>query len=239
MTALQLVSLPLDLRKLRQWAAWRGLGMDEGKQLHHLLTETFGKGAMHPFRLMVAPGANGGTLYAYTKSEPATLRRKARESGLPDALSVCALANLADKAMPEVWTVGRCLAFDVRTRPVRRLQRAAGVFPKGAEVDAFLAEAIRRFPDGPPAEGRLDRETVYRQWLADRLEASARVVQVRIARLRRCTVERGGRKMDGPEVTFHGELVVADAKAFAARLATGVGRHTAFGYGMLLLRPVD
>jgi CRISPR system Cascade subunit CasE len=39
------------------------------------------------------------------------------------------------------------------------------------------------------------------------------------------------------DVTFEGELQVADAAAFAALLARGVGRHRAFGFGMLLLRP--
>jgi len=32
-------------------------------------------------------------------------------------------------------------------------------------------------------------------------------------------------------------LTVTDGEAFARLLAKGVGRHTAYGYGMLLLRP--
>jgi CRISPR system Cascade subunit CasE len=36
---------------------------------------------------------------------------------------------------------------------------------------------------------------------------------------------------------LRGELTVADPDAFSALLARGVGRHRAFGYGMLLLRP--
>ena len=237
MSSLHLISMPLGLKDLRQWAARRGLGIDEGKVLHHLLTETFGKGSLHPFRLMVAPRARRGTLYAYTRSSAAALRRTAHETALPDALSVCDPESLAAKAMPEGWKEGRRLAFDVRARPVRRLRRAAGVFPKGAEVDAFLVAAIRSFPDGPPAEGRVDREAVYGQWLAERFSTAAKVVQSRISRLERRTLERDGRNIDGPDVTFHGELVITDGAAFAERLATGVGRHTAFGYGMLMLRP--
>jgi CRISPR system Cascade subunit CasE len=38
-------------------------------------------------------------------------------------------------------------------------------------------------------------------------------------------------------VTFHGELVIKNPELFAERLAKGVGRHAAYGYGMLLLRP--
>ena len=237
MNRLHLISLPLDLKIFRQWAARRDLGTDEGRALHHLLGETFGKGALQPFRLMIAPGASAGSLYAYTLSDQASLRQTARESALPDALAVCDPARLAVKTMPESWTRGRRLAFDLRTRPVRRLLKPAGKFAKGAEVDAFLSEVLRRFPDGPPAQGGTDRETVYRNWLAKRLESAAMLNQVRVARLERSIVQRGSKSLEGPDVTFHGELVITDATAFAKTLAAGVGRHTAYGYGMLLLRP--
>lgn len=237
MNPLHLISLPLDLKIFRQWAARRGLGTDEGRALHHLLGETFGKGALQPFRLMIAPGASAGSLYAYTMSDQASLRQTARESALPDALAVCDPARLAVKTMPESWTKGRRLAFDLRTRPVKRLFKPAGVFPKGAEVDAFLAEALRRFPEGRPENHGIEREKVYRQWLAERLQAAATVKQARIVRLQRKAVQRGGKRLEGPDVTFHGELIIANETKFAEILVNGVGRHTAYGYGMLLLRP--
>ena len=148
MSSLHLVSLPLDLKDLRQWAARRDLGIDEGKVLHHLLTETFGKGALHPFRLMVVPRAGHGILYAYTKFDAAALQQTAHETGLPDALSVCDPASLATKAMPEGWNEGRRLAFDVRTRPVRRLRRTAGVFPRVLKWTRFWWRRYADFPMG-------------------------------------------------------------------------------------------
>ena len=237
MTRLHLISLPLELRPFRQWAAARKIGTDEGRALHHLLGETFGKGALQPFRLMVAPGAYSGTLYAYTLSDQDSLQQTARETGLPDALDVCNPDRLSIKTMPKCWSEGRRLAFDLRARPVRRLLKPAGKFAKGAEMDAFLLEALRRFPGGPPADGGIEREAVYRDWLAERLTGAARLKQVRIARLERSTVQRGDKSPEGPDATFHGELVITDATAFAKTLAAGVGRHTAYGYGMLLLRP--
>ena len=237
MTRLHLISLPLELRPFRQWAGARQFGTDEGRALHHLLGETFGKGALQPFRLMVAPGARCGTLYAYTLSDQDSLQQTALETGLPDALDVCDPGRLSIKTMPERWSEGRRLAFDLRTRPVRRLLKPAGKFAKGAEVDAFLLEVLRRFPDGPPVQGGIERETVYRDWLAERLTGAARLEQVRSARLERSIVQRGNKSLEGPDVTFHGELVITDATAFAKTLAAGVGRHTAYGYGMLLLRP--
>lgn len=237
MTALHLVSLPLELRSFRRWAAQRALIEDEGVALHHLLGESFGKSVLQPFRLMVAPGAAKATLYAYTASDQATLVQTAQEAGTPDALAVCDPGQLAVKTMPERWTSGRRLAFDLRARPVKRLLKPAGVFPKGAEVDAFLIEALRRHPDGAAAEGKIDRDAVYGQWLAERLGNAATVTQARLVRTGRDVAIRGGKRREGPDVTFHGELVVNDGDAFAERLAKGVGRHAAYGYGMLLLRP--
>ncbi len=237
MTALHLISLPLDLRSFRRWTAHRNLIVDEGAALHHLLGESFGKAALQPFRLMVAPGAANATLYAYTEMDQASLVQTAQETGTPDALAICDPTRLAAKAMPETWTKGRRLAFDLRARPVRRLIKPAGVFPKGAEVDAFLLEALRRHPDGPQPDDKIDRETVYGRWLAERLGDAAKVVQARLVSLERNAASRNGKKREGPDVTFHGELVIRDGDAFAARLAKGVGRHTAYGYGMLLLRP--
>jgi CRISPR system Cascade subunit CasE len=45
------------------------------------------------------------------------------------------------------------------------------------------------------------------------------------------------RRVEGPDATFSGLLVVKEPDNFVKLLAHGVGRHGAFGYGMLLLRP--
>lgn len=117
---------------MRRWAVVRGFGEDEGRALHHLLAETFGKGQLQPFRLMAAPGAARASLYAYARADAPALQQAARECALPDALAVCDVARLAAKTMPESWKEGRRLAFDLRARPTKRLSKAAGSFPKGA-----------------------------------------------------------------------------------------------------------
>ncbi|MGO9391819.1 type I-E CRISPR-associated protein Cas6/Cse3/CasE [Rhodoblastus sp.] len=237
MTEFQLISLPVELRSLRRWAAARGFSADEGRGLHHLLSETFGKGALQPFRLMALPGAASGVIYAYAQSDVTALKQVAQECALPDALAVCNLQELAGKTMPNAWREGRRLAFDLRTRPVKRLLKPAGVFPKGAEVDAFLVEALREPPEGNPEIDAVDRETVYRRWLVERLSDAARLELARMVSFERRAVLRGGQSREGPDVTWHGELTILDGGAFAERLAKGVGRHAAYGYGMLLLRP--
>ncbi len=238
MSALHLASLPLDLRVLRRWAAARGFAQDEGRALHHLLAETFGKGKLQPFRLMAAPGAARASIYAYAHADAPGLLQVARECALPDALAACDVARLATKSMPENWKTGRRLAFDLRVRPTRRLHKPAGSFPKGAEVDAYLVEAMRRFPVGrPPPEQRITREEVYLHWLGERLQDAARVDAARIVSFERRKALRGATEREGPDVVWHGELTVLDGSEFSARLASGVGRHAAYGFGMLLLRP--
>ena len=45
------------------------------------------------------------------------------------------------------------------------------------------------------------------------------------------------RHSEGPDAVMRGILTITDAAAFSNLLARGVGRHRAYGYGMLLLRP--
>ena len=58
-----------------------------------------------------------------------------------------------------------------------------------------------------------------------------------LQRFERTRVARLGRAPEGPDATFHGELEVGDPEAFVRILANGIGRHKAYGYGMLMLRP--
>ena len=46
---------------------------------------------------------------------------------------------------------------------------------------------------------------------------------------------RKGHASDGPDATLKGSLRITDPTAFAHLVARGVGRHRAFGFGMLLL----
>lgn len=241
MTALHMISLPVDLRELRRLAALRDHGADEGRALHHFLCEAFGKSVVQPFRLMAGRGgARVATLYGYSGHAEEDLRRAVAETAPPESGQVFGLGHLAVKTMPERWSAGRRLAFDVRVRPVRRLQRPIGTFTrKGAEVDAWLLEALHQWPEGPPEDAaqKVRRDEVYARWLAERLEGAAKIETARMARIEQAPALRNGRPSRGPDVTFHGELSVIDGAAFAERLRRGVGRHTAYGYGMLLLRP--
>lgn len=262
MSDLHLVRVPLDTTRLARWAGERGWTsrgprdfgrFDEGRALHHLVDESFGPGVFRPFRLLVPPRRAVGSLYAYTDRDVAGLRETAGQVAPPEHLDVLDLDRLAAKPMPAAWRAGQRLGFDVRVRPVRRrrapLSEAsapAGKDRKPFEVDAFLAEAVGRHPEdaeGMRAAGR-SREAVYLDWLAERLDPAAALDRAasRLARFRRLRVARDGapgKAPEGPDAVIHGTLTVNDPAAFADLLARGVGRHRAYGYGMLLLRPAD
>ena len=160
--------------------------------------------------------------------------------------------------MPDAFAAGRTLGFEVRACPIVRTRRGDGEGSR--ELDVFLHRAL-----AVPTEERVVREAVYREWLSAKLAAGgAEVVQARMHRLdqaplvrrrhppepgygtaapdgrpQRLQATRAGRRIMArrPDVTFRGALRVTDPDAFARLLARGVGRHRAFGYGMLLLRP--
>lgn len=240
---LHLVEVPLSLRSLHLWAGGRGIGagFDEGAALHHLLNETFGPSVLQPFRLMVAPRAQVGTIYAYAAADADSLRQQGQASLTPGHAEVIALDRLRSLPRPATaWAGGQRLGFDLRVRPVVRLASnlcgaddsgAPVSFRKGAEVDLFLAAVLR--------DRKTTREAAYLDWLAARLAPAAALdpSSSRLAGFRRSRVQRNGRRIEGPDAVVHGTLTITDPVAFAGLLARGVGRHRSYGYGMLLLRP--
>lgn len=138
--------------------------------------------------------------------------------------------------------------------------------PKAREVDAWLAKRLEDWRPTRPSEWSEDfdvfedRERVYTEWLDGELVAArpstggrenttrcAELVatedlgtgksrRARMVELRREPFFGGGARGERPNVVLEGTLRVTDADAFRALLARGVGRHRAFGFGMLLLR---
>ena len=251
MSHLFLIRIPLGINALARWAGERGwlsgrsVAFDEGRALHHLVDEAFGPGALRPFRLLVPPRSAEGNLYSYTSQDHEQLRAALRRFALPDHLAVLEEQRLASKMMPRQWSAGQRIGFDVRVRPVRRLRTdlvtARGRFRTGSELDAFLSEALHCHPGnlkGMIGSGR-SREAVYLDWLAERLAPGAEIDRqaTRLVRFHRTQVARGEHAHEGPDATLHGTLTVTQADAFGELVTRGVGRHRAFGYGMLLLRP--
>ena len=250
MNAFNLVCVPIDLKRLDRWADERArtrkrnahIRFDRGRTVHHLLTEVFGRQALKPFRLMVASGHLTANLYAYSNKDREELRDAAANFALPGHLEVLDSDRILTKSMPIKWREGQRLGFEVQAWPVRRVSRpfrtskGGLVGDKGkagsTELDAFLLEALRN------PETRLTRKEIYMGWLQEQLGAAADLDRVEsgLTRFQRVRVARGNTMVEGPQALFHGVLTVNDPRTFAGLLRRGVGRHRAYGYGMLLLR---
>jgi CRISPR system Cascade subunit CasE len=264
-SSLHLIHVPVCSSALGRWAAVRKYGLaawknasgqrgisrfDEGQALHHLLTELFGKRAIHPYRAFCAADRIHLEVYGYSSYDHQSLKQIARETGLPDALAVCDVDRILSRQMPRYWNVGRRVGFETRVRPVSRLEyklprRDNSTFKRGAEIDTFLVEAMRRFPNPTTSTNSMrqagrTREAVYTDWLAARLGSVAQLCPgVRMSSFSRSRVARTGNSPEGPDAILRGELVIRDPAEFAKVLAKGVGRHKAYGCGMLLLRPAQ
>ena len=245
-----MVVAPLDMRAFNRWAAERGFvrggAFDEGFALHVLLSSSFGKGVLQPFRLFSSPRRASATLYAYADEGDEALAGLAATVAPPDCLDVLDVGRMRSKSIPTAFAEGQRLGFDIRVRPVRRLNadtegKNGGVLRKGSEVDAFVIGPARE--DGCSLAGERSaprREAVYTRWLAERLDGVAMVDRgdCRLASFRRTRTVRGnGPGPEGPDAILHGELTVSNTDGFMERLRRGVGRHKAYGYRMLLLRP--
>lgn len=237
---LHMLRLDPDPLLFAQWAAREGLlpaDADPGYAWHAILRAAFGDLSPKPFRLVERPG-RPDYLVGYGPADASAMAGHAATFADPVVATAINLPSLAVKQMPGAFAAGTRLGFEVRVRPVIR-QDADGDRRRSRERDAFLA-AI----DGLPPETRVDREQVYRDWLGERLAAvggarveSAKAVSLRRSRVLRRGADRRLRRVDGPDVTIMGIVAVTEPEAFGNLLARGVGRHRAFGFGMLLLTP--
>ncbi len=233
--SLTLLQCHPDPRRLAAWATRFGLtagGDDLGYALHTLLAAAFGEAAPKPFRHF----GDARGLLAYTAHDADSLQLAA-QTAAPDVHAALGLERFATRSFPTDWAAGRRLGFELRVRPVLRTH-------EGRERDVFLAEIDKR---GVP-DAELSREAVYAEWMARELARgeAAKVDRAQLdgfkltASLRKGSAAAGRRpaqRVAGPDALFSGELTVRDPTGFAALLARGVGRHRAFGFGMLLLRP--
>jgi len=232
-----------DPQRLAAWAARHRLLDKEGDlgyALHALLCAAFGEQAPQPFRYLDAEQG----LLAYTRLNTTELAQRA---ALADSDAAAALGlgqtsrhgGMSVRPFPTQWAVGHALGFEVRVRPIIREGKT------GRERDAFLA-AIEKADDQ-----RLDRSQVYVQWLRDLLarQGGAELIEASMTRYQVLGVTRKSQKgsaddvrqsrlVSGPDAVLAGQMRVTDPQAFAQLLAQGIGRHRAFGFGLLLLRPV-
>ena len=235
--SLHLVHMRPKLNRLLPWAQHQGLVPDKGQgdlgyAFHAALRAALGDLAPQPFSYregqgLLAYSTQGGALKAAAALAPPEV---ADMLGLDESPYS---PGLLVRPFPVSWKQGQLFAFEVRVRPIVRAK-------DGRERDAFLS-AIERSPDG-----QLTREAVYVDWLKRQFAQAAQLQEVGMTAFLLSAVLRQGAKAEGgrpkrsvlgPDALFAGVLQIQDAQAFADLLTRGIGRHRAFGFGMLLLKP--
>lgn len=215
--------------------------VDLGYLVHCLLKEVFGEQAPQPFDIRDSSGRTL-ELLAYTQRDRDALRQHADAFADPERHDALDWDQFHQKPMPEAWPAPHELGFEVRVCPVVRAASDTQHYSQGSEVDAFLT----RCAESEEEESVPGREQVYREWLAEQLrrrggvellEARMQAFQLRKLTRRRQGSERKARVFTRPDARIQGRLRVRDADQFPELLQRGIGRHRAFGFGMLLLRP--
>jgi CRISPR system Cascade subunit CasE len=220
---------------------------DLGYAVHAALFASLGpERAPKPFALLpMLPGARQLRVLGYSLHSAADLL-----SAAPRAMADGALVHLDSKPLPEPaqWRVGQRLQFSVRARPTVRGHK---VSPDGKERDLEL-DAYHSEVSHTGIDAARSREEVYVAWLSKQFAnlGGAELADCRLEGWQLAPVyrkgapvlgsqqaRRGTRLMTLPEAEFSGALTVSDGAAFHALLGRGIGRHRAFGHGMLLVRP--
>ena len=237
--SLQMVRAQIESREFRRWMGEKRL-RDPDHAMHCLLMECFGDLAPKPFRTILPRDGSNGILYGYGRSDASVLRDSVAMCADPLQSRILPGDKLDTKSMPNFWQVGKQLGFETRVRPVVRRSRNAESRPE-KECDAFLWEALKH----PEGGMNRSREQVYTEWLSEQLDrrggARLEPEHTKLVSFQRIRAFRKAqpafRHTEGPDAVIRGILTITDAESFADLLAKGIGRHKAYGYGMLLLRP--
>lgn len=252
--SLQMVRLTLDPARLARLGKAVGLPPQEedlGYRVHMALAGLFGPGKIQPFRVLDGPG-RGVDVLGYTSYESKeAINDDASSFADPGLYDACDWQRLGVKPMPSSWQEGRVVGFEVRICPIVRPSKDIDRTPptnenaanlitlkKGAEVDAWVHHNCTVHGNDP-----LNREAVYRNWLSQRTSHALELRSMSLHAFRRIRLvrrsqgaKRTSKILERPDALVRGELEIRDADAFQKLLANGVGRHRAFGFGMMLLR---
>jgi CRISPR system Cascade subunit CasE len=239
--SLHLVSLRFDARRLYVEGRDRNLPLrdiDLGYLLHCHFMDLFGEMAPKPFSILNNESRDIQVL-GYSTASAEMLRDQARQFATPEKFSACDWERCVSKPVPTEWHPNQRIGFALRACPVQRMAGAGHTWRKGSEVDVFLVNCWKA---GTTVQ--VDREVVYAHWLEQQFNNlggaslwNARLVGFQRERLFRQTRAGLSRRVERPDGRFEGELIISDPVKFHALLRRGIGRHRAFGFGMLLLRP--
>lgn len=233
MSELHLARMVLEPSQLMAFARRQGLLRHEdeghGYVLHAWLAAMFGPLGPKPFRW----DDRRQELLGYCRQPASAFAEHAQLFAKLQDWAVLVPATLTSKPMPGSWRAGQRLQAEVRVCPVTRRD--------DGEKDVFL-RAVDQLGDDVPPRGEVYADWFRRQWgdcvVFERLDLLG---HSRVKLLRRGQVVEGGgraaKSLERPQAVFSAVLTIRDGATFGHLLQRGVGRHRAFGYGMVLLQP--
>ncbi len=249
---LNMVQTYFSIRSLMQLARLNKLPihfLDLGYIVHCKLRKLFGDLAPAPFRLMEDRHDHAKLrILGYSMATVEQLIEHANQFALPEAFQGFDPDTTMHKPMPETWKPGQLFSFEVLVCPIRRIKKQDPDNPDhkiSVEIDAFLAECINQ---GGFGKKYVDRQKVYNQWLKEQFQTirGATLIKSRLYGFRRMrhirlTKEknRKAKTIERPCALMVGQLKIQEPNQFNKMIKRGIGRHRAFGYGMLLLKPWD
>ena len=232
MTTLNLMQAKIDPVRLARWSVEQKIS-DLDRAAHCLVYGTFGAERVPKPFLMKAERTSPletGTVLAYTELEETELRELAKRNQKLAIESVMPPEGIRTTTIPDRWRPGTKFRFSVRIRPTQR----GKWMERQAERDIYLER-----------DGEMTRGELYCQWVAEIIEKQggagpeAETLAMNQFTIRRIRRQRTSGYTLGPDATISGALEVRDSERFSQLLATGIGRHRAYGYGMVLLQPMN
>jgi CRISPR system Cascade subunit CasE len=230
MNALHLIRLPVHPPRLLRFAMEHGIAQQDetlGYTLHAWLTALFGDQSPKPFRYLEPRNE----VLAYSRLDAASLLARAEEMGSLPALSALDAGGVVSKVMPTEWKTGKRLHLEALTCPVSR---------QGDEEKDIYLRALDQSGASAPTRAEVYQQWFIRQWQdvlhCDQVELLGMTARSRLLRRARNGKNRL-RTVERPQAWFGADVVILDPKRFAEMLARGIGRHRAFGFGMVLLSP--
>ena len=238
MTDLYMVRCSFDSPSLISWAREQaGIRAvnDFGYVVHAVFKAGFGEEAPKPFVLDKNHGRTQFVL-GYSKIPGSDLEDLCKENR-PELINIFD-QKIPSKAMPTDWPMGGIFGFSVLMAPIVRQSK-----PVKRERDAYFASL-----DAGGEKSLQKRERVYLDLLKREIsrDGAASVLEAGLTAIKQNSVQRRSysevdqeRKLKPFQrsvAEFKGRLQIKNPETFQKLMMRGVGRHRAFGLGMLLLR---
>lgn len=236
----------------RSWGKSVG-ATDPGYIVHGALANIFGDHAPKPFYLL--PSREVGALtrsgeiagnrivvLGYSSISEQELRERANSES-PLGAEIVDWGETRIKKMPTLFSPGKRLLLTLKFCPVVRARYfSESRDDKWDELDAYLA-AIQNAKKYDHDLSTITRPQVYHDWILSRLEKSgiavesANITSFQLVNFKRRDRSRKFVHMRRPAAEVQALVSIQDPALFRSSLINGVGRHKAFGFGMIRLSP--